>query len=448
MNATSLPTALLFLLTASCCARGAGSSEASHAQEDQPAHAQPLQPPAEAWVAVGEGTELHPANGRVEVRYERSAQKAYGAAVPFTPEPSFEGLHIELSGQSGTVLLVSLRSRNGAIHSWPTVRAEEEPVNLWLSKDRLSWDRFQNDASPQPFDPTHIQSLSVVDISAFMGGPAGALRFTVGGVFVQATALPVGQDDEPTGAAGEAVFFDALVRGEGHAVQTMRSLRLDVLRNPTSARPQLLLGLAHLWHAAESPAQGPQLLDHLLLASVWFERVSVLDPTESRLPSWRVPTALALAHLLDAPERASAAEGRLKAAFRADPGFHGFAMGLIGWTAAVDSERFREGLRAVRRTAALAASLHSSDPSVQNRPRWPHNREGFLLLAADYERRAGELARALRMLERIEQVPDVDTWPFRSEIDARRDAWNGAAQPPRPTKGWMHPHGCVVCHRA
>ena len=103
---------------------------------------------------------------------------------------------------------------------------------------------------------------------------------------------------------------------------------------------------------------------------------------------------------------------------------------------------FREGLAGLR--ALLACS--DDDPTAQNRPRWPHNVEGTLLLVTDYELRAGNPERARATIDRIRAQPSYATWPYQSDLDLRVSQLESGS-PPAASSEWLPGHSCQVCHR-
>jgi hypothetical protein len=398
------------------------------------------------WQAVGPGTALEAGLEGLRVRYERQPRQAFGTALPFRPGSlaGLRGLRLSLVGEAPATVLVSLRAADGTVHSWPMQQVGGEPAELRLAVEDLRPDPFQNRGRPAgPFEPERAVVLSITDISAYLGGRGGRAGWTIRAAGADCGPSAAPDTGAPPVSAAEAAFFAALVEGAAPPDAILRPLLLDALQRPGAGRPFLLLGLAHLWIAAEGERDDPGLLEHLVLAEAWLARCAERDPAEDRLPSWRVPVRLALAEAFGDATPPAELRAPLVEAARRDPGFHGFALGLIGYHRSPDSAEFRDGLAALRRTLE---TLDPADPSVRNEARWPHNREGFLLLAADYERRAGEAERASALLERIEAVEDFEAWPFRAEVARRRQAWSAGAG--IPDAQWMPRNSCAVCHRA
>ncbi|MBK8977902.1 MAG: hypothetical protein IPM29_18495 [Planctomycetes bacterium] len=404
------------------------------------------QTPPLPWRAVGTGTALRIDDaGILRASWRRAPREAFGLALAFRAGglPGLGSLRLRLSGDAPATLLVSLRDDAGQVFSWPMQRLGAGPLALELDADDLAPDPFQNGGrTPGEFAAERAVILSLTDIAGYLGGAPGEAGFAL----LEATAR-VGAT-APAAAecasAAEATFFAALVDGDGTPQDAARLLLLDALQRPHDARPALLLGLAHLWRAAEGDHRDPGLVDELLLAERWLARAADLDPSEDRLPSWLVPARIAIARTFGDPGAIPALREPLLAAARRDPAFHGFAVGLLGYGAARDSNAFAAGLAALRATVADA---DPTDPSVRNEPRWPHNREGFLLFAASYEQRAGEAGRALTLLDRVEAIPSFADWPFRAEVEARRTAWR-AGRDPDAGGEFMQRNACVVCHRA
>jgi hypothetical protein len=313
-----------------------------------------------------------------------------------------------------------------------------------LPTTRLVADAFQNAGrTPGEFASRNAVLVSVTDIAGFLGGRPGsaAWRVDVVSAAVDGAAADDGHSPE---SAGEAMLIAALVEGEGTADEAARALLLETMQRPDDPTPVFWLAMARLWQAAESDRSDPRSLETAVLADHWFRRYEQLGGADPRLPSWTVPLRMSLARWSTDPDAAAGLYDRLREAADEDVGFHGFALGLLGHRAPVGSPRFTVGLEAIRATLAS----DGDDPSVQNRPRWPHNREGFLLFAADYERRAGRTERALELLDRIESEPGAAGWRFLDEVAERRARWR--RDPSHGDVGpsiWDGPTSCVVCHR-
>ena len=247
---------------------------------------------------------------------------------------------------------------------------------------------------------------------------------------VASTALGAGAGRHPMAEKAEAGFFAAFNGFQGE--QRMKSAPLrDLLAalatDPNDARTHLLLGLNHLWIAAEGDRTDPRVLENLFLAERYLARAELLDPKDRRIPSWLVPVRLSLARIEKQKGRDEEILRDLQAAYAEDPNFHSFSVALLGIAEPPTSPAFRRGLEALRATVddCPSAGTEAADPSCGNRPRWPHNREAYLTFFADYELKAGNVDQARELLVKVRRDSDYPRWPFQSEAE---DRWKNLEQ--------------------
>lgn len=253
----------------------------------------------------------------------------------------------------------------------------------------------------------------------------------------------------PAAVAAEHAFFAAF-NGGGRGDAPLRPLMQAWAADSADARTNLLLGLDHLWLATEGDRTDARLIEHLLLAEVFLARAQELDPADDRIPSWLVPTRLALAAIRRDGADADAIHEELLAAYRRNPAFHGFSVAMLGFSAAPGTPSFERGLRALDEVAAMECG--DGDPSCQNHPRWPHNVEGYLTFNADYQLKAGDPEAAADLLAEVRGLPSYSAWPFRDEVEDRlrnldlyADLYaNGDAGDDPPSL--IGSHGCRSCH--
>lgn len=256
---------------------------------------------------------------------------------------------------------------------------------------------------------------------------------------------------KPIAIKAEQSFFRAFNHEPRTRATAMKELLRAYVSDPVDGRTTLLLGLAHLWTAAEGDRTNPATVEHLLLSKHFLERAEKLLPGEGRLPSFLVPVRLSLATLEnDAVDRARI-RGDLVTAHKKDPNFHSFTLALLSFGNRRDSEDFQRGLRALRDTVGCA---ESGNPSCLNMPRWPHNVEGFLVFVADYELKSGRIEEARAILERVKQGPEYGTFAYPEEVEERLGNLERYAtlyanddpgdDPPPIASGAMT---CQVCHR-
>lgn len=224
---------------------------------------------------------------------------------------------------------------------------------------------------------------------------------------------------EATGARAVAraaeVFYQALNHDVGLRRSALGELRIAVAVAPHDAGTNLRLGLAHLWIAAEGDRTDAALIEHIVLSEHYLRRAQQLNPSDQRIASWLIPMQITLAGIEGDTARRRELYEQMLAEYRKDPNFHSFALAMLGFHSPQESEEFQRGLRALRATEDCDAD----DPSCRNDPRWPHNQEGFLLMVADYELRAGNRDQALTQLRNIQQAPGYSTWRFQEEVEHR-----------------------------
>lgn len=378
------------------------------------------------------------------IRYPRNPREVAGAVLPFPPGnlAGMQQLELELASAQALMLVVSLHGKDGAVHSWPAFRPKpegKEPVRLQLAA--LGWDKFQNTGrAERAFAAELVEAISIVDLAGHFSRVSGTaeLRLQRMTVRLAATEAAASGNTPP----GEAALFAALVHGQGGVDEVVRPLLLDAMQQPEHARPLLLLGLATLWRATEGEPQDPRRIEHAMLADAYFQRVARLEPKEHRLASWQVPAQLAVQRSLGGSAPTAELLAPLLQALADDVRFHSFAVALIARKQASDAPLFQRALAALRQTIG---GVDAADATLQNRPHWPHNREGYLLMAADFEWRAGKVERAQQLLSRIEVEPSFAQWPYRDEVKRRAVAWRSGQE--LQGDDVFELRGCSVCHR-
>lgn len=234
---------------------------------------------------------------------------------------------------------------------------------------------------------------------------------------VPASAAPASR--APVAVMAEKEFFAAFNGGAADRGTALRLLMAAWATDPNDARTNLLLGLNHLWMAAEGDKNDPRVIESLLLAERFLARAERLDLSDRRIPSWLVPVQLALSSVEREPEKRGEQERALLAAYAEDPVFHSFTVALLSFGAPRGSEDFTRGLEALRKAGGDCEREEGADVSCRNEPHWPHNQEGYVTFWADYELKAGHPERAREILDQVRKVPSYPSWGFRSEVENR-----------------------------
>lgn len=269
--------------------------------------------------------------------------------------------------------------------------------------------------------------------------PLAALAATVALPALAAERHPLARDAERT-------FFTALntdvTRRDAALVELATAHAVD----PTDARTCLLVGLSHLWSAAEAGPRDPKAIEHVVLAEHYLARAQELDPSDDRIPSWLVPARVSVASIERAPERIAAAIASLEEAYAKRPAFHSFTLAFLAGQAGPGSPRFERGRAALREVLGKPCDV-TRDRACGNAPRWPHNTEGFQLFAAEYEARGGDREAARALLARLRTGDGYASWPYRAEAEELLASLDAPASTPRtssfsPQKGIS----CRLCH--
>lgn len=234
--------------------------------------------------------------------------------------------------------------------------------------------------------------------------------------FLRLTDAEEKKGRNPAAVAAEKAFFETFNGGAANRSAALRDLMVAYVSDPKDARNCLLLGLNHLWLAAEGDRTNARIIEHLILSERFLAEAQRLDPSDRRIPSWLVPVRLALAGISRDPERKEEIERELLTAYAEDPAFHSFTMALLGFDSSRESKDFKRGLEALSK---VDPGCEATDPSCRNEPRWPHNQEGFLTFWADYELKAGHADRARELLAEVQGVPGYASWKYRSEVEDR-----------------------------
>ena len=227
-----------------------------------------------------------------------------------------------------------------------------------------------------------------------------------------------GTTRHPMAVKADQSFFTAFNSNPKDRGAPLRDLWMAALADPSDGRTWLLLGLNHLWMAAEEDRTNPLNVEHLVLAERFLSRAQTLRPGDHRIPSWLIPVRLSLARIDRNKEQAEAAKSELLAAYAEDPIFHSFSVASMDFDNPPSSPDFQRGLAAMQ-SAHDNCKAGSAHPACFNTPHWPHSREAFSTFEADYELKAGHPDRAREILLSIQKIDSYPQWPFRGEAEDR-----------------------------
>ena len=212
----------------------------------------------------------------------------------------------------------------------------------------------------------------------------------------------------------EQEFFTALNHKPLRIEKSLDALTMAYAMDPTNGRVNLLLGLNHLWVAAEREDPNPNTLNHVILGEYFLTRAQKLTQDE-RIPSWLAPLQINLAKRDKDNASASKIFNEFTKAYEKNPDFHSFTFAMMSFNEDRQSDEFKRA-RAVLR-ATKDCGKHNS--TCQNTTRWPHNIETFLVLQADYETKAGDIDQAREILAEAKRVGQEAQWPYLSVIEER-----------------------------
>ncbi|HEX4910976.1 MAG TPA: hypothetical protein VFV64_09455 [Permianibacter sp.] len=226
---------------------------------------------------------------------------------------------------------------------------------------------------------------------------------------------PNPERNQPLLAEAESQFFQALNEKPKRGKNSLEGLTLAYAVAPTDGRTNLLLGLNHLWLAAEAPRNDPMTLQHVILSDYFLDRAERLTG-DYRIPSWRISIQLTLARRDGDQKAVDRHYAEFVKAYKKNPDFHSFVLALLAFDEPVDSKDFQRGLKAMRATE----SCGEHNPSCQNLPRWPHNVEAYAVFMADFEAKAGDEAAARKWLALAEQYATATGWAYLPAITERQ----------------------------
>lgn len=266
------------------------------------------------------------------------------------------------------------------------------------------------------------------------------------------TAPPTTAASTPQNPGHEATFFAALNRDAARRDEALDALRTRVHAEPADARAVLLLGVAHLWVAAENPPEDARALEHLVLARHYLARAATLNPKDDRIPTWLLSAEISVAHAEGRGDDAARSLAALRAHAQQDPCFHSVAFAINVW----DEPRESDALAEAQQFLEQAAACNTDDPSVRNMERWPYNVQGFLVGMSDVALKRGDRNRAMAALVAAESWPGTDTWPHRAQVETRRREFDDRAarfadEDPANDPAFIFERGgpvsCVSCHQ-
>lgn len=252
-------------------------------------------------------------------------------------------------------------------------------------------------------------TLPIAALAALLCGPV--LHAADAPSAPSAPSSPSGSQRHPMALKAEATFFALLNDATGTHEAARKGLTTAYALDANDPRTATLLGLDELWLASQGGGADPMAVPHLVLSEHYLARARALNPKDERIASWIVPARLALLGVERRGEGSREPYEELRAAYEKNPGFQSFSLALVSSHQPADSPGYQQGLAALR--AVLAGGCREAgNPSCNNRPRWPHNVEGFVFFAAEYEAKAGNLDRAASLIAELKSRPDWPTWPY------------------------------------
>lgn len=212
----------------------------------------------------------------------------------------------------------------------------------------------------------------------------------------------------------EQEFFTALNQKPQRIEKALDALTMAYAMDPANGRVNLLLGLNHLWVAAERVEPDPSTLNHVILSEYFLQRAQKLTQ-DDRIPSWLAPLQITMAKRDQDHDGATRIFNEFVKAYEKNPDFHSFTFAMMNFDNDRDSDEFKRARKVLNATN----NCDKHNPSCQNLSRWPHNIETFLVLQADYETKAGDIKNAHKILTDAKRIGEETQWPYLSVIEER-----------------------------
>lgn len=253
----------------------------------------------------------------------------------------------------------------------------------------------------------------------------------------------------------EAIFFEVLAGQTQRRSESIRALKGAVKREPNNARARLLLGLARTSALAEEHD-----FRHLPFVDRDFEVAQRLDPSDTRIPGWRLPVRLqVMAQPYDRglkflrPQLDQRAKD-LEEEAKKFPQFAGFPTAMM-FAALPHESGYPQRGRAWVDLLSTMKCTPEFERFCTNTPRVPHNVEGMRLTFGDVYARVGDVAKAKKQYELALAEPTAapDKWKWYDEARERLDnvaeraaRWNDSDRKNDPAFFHEGKTACVGCH--
>ncbi|MBL9148527.1 MAG: hypothetical protein JNM94_07515 [Phycisphaerae bacterium] len=236
---------------------------------------------------------------------------------------------------------------------------------------------------------------------------------------VGVAAATLGQSSPPATTSeppprAKTLFFEALQRAPERRADAIRALGANACSSDAADSDLLLLGLAHLWKAADGSTHGIDRHSNAVIAEHWLRRARERDPGDTRIPGWIASARVVIATDEGRDDDRRAAIDELAKLSDADPCFHAVPLSIASFSAPRGSAEFTQALKAMN-----AAFDCGRERGAGDGPRWPHNVHGFLVGLADMRLKAGDRAGAEAALTIAEARTGSETWRYRGEIEKR-----------------------------
>lgn len=246
----------------------------------------------------------------------------------------------------------------------------------------------------------------------------------------------------PAAQRADSQFWQTLHGGHYDKIpETLTALKAAYLADPNDAVTAAHIGWMHIWRLAErarlTPAPGPEITDHAVLARKYFEEAVRLNPHEARYLGFYASLLMTEGTIHRDEKLVRRGYYTMQEAVTAWPEFNYFTAGYGPGALPYDSPRFRVGLEAQWRNldVCVGERVDRTKPDCARYMRletkegpkrvcwnsWiaPHNFEGFFLNFGDMLVKAGHPDVAVRMYANARLTPDYATWPYREVLEQR-----------------------------
>jgi hypothetical protein len=274
--------------------------------------------------------------------------------------------------------------------------------------------------------------------------------------------------------AADTLFWSTFHGGHYEGIQRATEvLTAAYLQTPNDAVTAAHIGWMHIWKSAErarDPKAPATITDDIVLAHKYFERATVLDPSEARYLGFFAATLVTEGAIDHDDKLSQRAVSTMRDAVKAWPEFNLFTAGYVASGLPASSQPFKDGLeqqwqnmdvcakqKIDRANPTYAQFMKMDTKEGKARACWnsaiaPHNLEGFFLNMGDMLVKTGDWKTAQMIYSDAKASKEYASWKFQDILDDRiTNAKTNVTEfnRPKPTTAMMidSKHACMACHQ-